>query len=581
MAMDGEVPGDVISISSDDEVSVSLKRPHNDSDASSGSDTDQKGSRSSKRVRTRRSRSGSTGSSSSEDGEIDENETPSHTEPSSGEQSEPNGAASHKFTTDPKHLAFMPDKPPIYRAGGRSYNLPSLTENKKGGPGPKLKSWVEVFYMNNAAQGQLSLGVVEDAYNHYIHQHSGLPKPRKKTVKKAFKVMSEKGELATLLQALQSAATPASAQISAEPPAASAAQPVSQGPGQTSKTHINGKMNDSKLDPSEMLEQQRKYFPSAQDPSEMCLLCGRKGHAVSECSHTACKFCGDKEHWHFACPTRSRCSKCRQLGHAATTCAEKLALTKEEGLACAFCASPDHLENDCTEIWRSFHPDEETINQVKLLRPGCAECGSSQHYSTDCEQKQPCARNPTWSMRNLERYLDQGCQQVAIEEAAAPATGADAARGSGLKIRGHASRTNNVHYSESDSEVEFLGAKPLKQRTQSAQIGQIRVASNLQIPKVNGAQPPLPPGPPPSLPPPPRAGQNQRPASLPAKPPTAPRDYRNVPPPPAQGFGSQSWRGDQGGASQQGRGNGKARGGFGQRGGRGGRGRGRGRGRGK
>ncbi|KAJ3463081.1 hypothetical protein MRS44_007867 [Fusarium solani] len=276
---------------------------------------------------------------------------------------------------------------------------------------------------------------------------------------------------------------------------------------------------------SEALEQQRRYFPSATDPTQMCLLCGRSTHLAPSCPTLICSSCGSLEHADICCPSRQRCDKCRQLGHEAAHCTEKLALTKEEGLACAVCSSADHLEEHCTLLWRSFHPDALTIKKVVSIPASCSLCGSDMHFSADCKRRRDIVPNPTWSIENRDQYIDPECGLAAIEDTAGGLQTAKTTRAPELKIRGHAARTTNVHYSESDdSDVEFLGHRPIKQR---AQLGQIRMASNIQMPqngnsqngrpgrggRQNGApvQPPLPPGPPPPGPPPPRTAYGQPP----------------------------------------------------------------------
>ncbi|KAH7148578.1 hypothetical protein EDB81DRAFT_467616 [Dactylonectria macrodidyma] len=310
------------------------------------------------------------------------------------------------------------------------------------------------------------------------------------------------------------------------------------------------------------LEQQRRYFPSASDPAQMCLLCGRGTHLATSCPTLICSSCGSLDHPDLCCPSRERCKKCRQVGHQASQCTEKLALTKGEGLACDVCGSSDHLEKDCTQVWRSFHPEAGTINKVIFISASCSMCGSNTHFSADCKRRRGGdVPNPTWSVKNRDQYLDADCGLSSIEETGGAQENARTTRAPELKIRGHAARTTNVHYSSDDSEVEFLGTKPVKQR---APLGQIRMASNIQLPQ-NGTSrndrpargnngrgqsqlplPPLPPGPPPGPPqrqgslgsryPPPPGVPTYAPTgppSLPAKPPLSSntRDFRNVPPP--------------------------------------------------
>ena len=277
----------------------------------------------------------------------------------------------------------------------------------------------------------------------------------------------------------------------------------------------------------EALQQQRRYFPSASDPSSMCLLCGRSGHVAPGCPHLACRFCNSKDHADFSCPSRVRCDKCRQLGHSAKECTEKLALTKAEGLVCSFCSSNDHTEPECTELWRSFHPEQEKLHTVAFILPTCSSCGvEGEHYSGDCHNISIKEANPTWTLRNHDRYVDAQSEERSIEENAALADGAPRARAPEMKIRGH-SKTQHVQFHDSDSETDFLGRAPAKGR---APIGQIRMSSNIQMPSdprggnTRGrGPPPLPPGPPPSGPPPRRQDGRDWQRSFAPPPPGAPR----------------------------------------------------------
>lgn len=550
--------------------------------------------------------------------------------------------------------ASMPPTPVLFNHENLSLKLPILSQKREGSWPSRFKDWAHLFCTSNADHVHLITPVtVRAAFTYFIDQVSGLKRPKKKSARLAASQIEKSGVLMNIVRSAQtSVATglpPAGlANGTAPGPNANSTAPKgnahevgnqnqAQGADSTptqnpetkeviqqntssssvsngadmdanpSGTHpaVRGQPSDEPIVirrenlplGTDALEQQRRYFPSASDPSDMCLLCGRQGHAATNCTDAACKFCGSLEHWHFSCPTRVRCGKCRQLGHGTSHCVEKLALTKDEGLACSFCSSPDHAEKDCTEVWRSFHPDASTVHPVVFIPPSCAMCGSGDHYSADCGQRSKYARNPTWSLRNRNLYIDPNCGSVTIEDAGGARGSARVAREPEIKIRGHAARTNNVHYSESDdSEVEFLGRNAVKPR---APVGQIRMSSNIQMPQAHQAarpaQPPLPSEPPPPLPfthpPPPGvpsyglqrsrppSGPPPPPSSLPAKPPAPSRDYHQVPPPPhAQGMGGQGRQNGHGNPPQGPR-NGRDGGGRG-RGGRGGGFRGRGRGRG-
>ena len=275
-------------------------------------------------------------------------------------------------------------------------------------------------------------------------------------------------------------------------------------------------------------EEQRRYFPSAQDPSNMCISCGCEGHSASKCPSLV----SESENG--------------------------------EGKLCLVCRSSEHLSPACTQLYRSYRPNSGHIPNVARLTSSCSACGSKTHFVTDCESRKSFLdKNPTWSLQNRDQYVDPNCGERSIEESSEPLRDNSHMNGRmpETRIRGRASRMNNVHYfSEGeDSEVEFLRRRPVRG---PAAPGQIQIASNIQMPndhnskkrhnpKNRGApnQPTLPPGMP--------LGPAARtPHALPPKPPI--NDYRNVPPPPPGP--PKSYRGG-GGRGGRGRGRGRGRGG--------------------
>lgn len=289
----------------------------------------------------------------------------------------------------------------------------------------------------------------------------------------------------------------------------------------------------------EDLAQQRKYFPGLPDSVQVCVYCAAVGHNSAACPKTACKFCQHSGHFSWNCPTRERCTKCRQLGHGRGQCTEKLVLLDEEGMECAACGSHDHLEDDCETLWRSYKPRKELIRKVKAFPAFCASCGTEGHYSSDCALRGNRPRNKTWSLKNRDLYVDKDATDEPISDFAGQPQNPKFP----LQIKGSAARRNHIFYPDSDGseEGEFIGQK-VKPR---APLGSIQLSTNLQINTGNfgpppqtqqngrgqqrsgwSAQPPLPPGPPPSGPPP---GSYSRMS----------RSFNNQsrPPPPGNGAG--------------------------------------------
>lgn len=581
MASEEQIPGDVISMGGSDseqENSLTEKRTLADVDGEDGED-DQP-SHISKRPRFTRASLSSNASKASEEGEIEESFSKSV------------GSQSGQSDSQLAAKSFVPSDPPLFTTDDVNLKLPALSQKKEGSWVDRVSDWSSVLCsINYDSVADITPATVVSAFAQYIDVFSGLKPPKKRTAKQTVRAMDESGKLATIISnAKPPSPTPAKGADDVEDgevagsPEYEPSDAVPQQPGEA----VNGHAEDASTTKNgetapkrEPTAEQRRYFPSAEDAAEMCVLCGRKGHVADACGDTKCKFCGETGHWAFGCTAiQARCGKCRQLGHETSSCVEKLALTKDEGLACAYCGLEHHLEGDCTEPWRSFHPESDTVLRVIAIQASCAVCGSRNHYASDCSQKGIRPFNPSWTLRNRDLFIDPNCGIESIEEAsslhlqAKPNTGRQDSR-----IRGHASRTMNVHYSESDdSDMDLLNHRAAPRHRQRPPLGRMQMSTNIQLAPItlgrHVVQPPLPPGPPPPHPPPPprhppppgpsNYGRNHAPPSLPPKPPAA-RNNRGPPPPPP--------RND----SRRGGGGGRGRGGPPR--GRGGRGGGRGRGR--
>ncbi|KAI5923129.1 hypothetical protein F4810DRAFT_701362 [Camillea tinctor] len=218
----------------------------------------------------------------------------------------------------------------------------------------------------------------------------------------------------------------------------------------------------SEVSISKEAQQQRKYFPSAENPSEYCLSCSAIGHRAHECPQKTCRFCNSTGHNAFGCPTRQRCTKCRQLGHGLDTCLEKLALAPDEMDSCAFCGA-GHADDDCSEIWRSYNPLEGTIKKVKSIPSFCYNCGSHNHYGPECglPGRGPKVTGPTtWSQANRDLYVDPESEAIAIAWASIDANQAYDGTIPELRFRGRATRSTHTHFVSSDESEEELVHAP-------------------------------------------------------------------------------------------------------------------------
>lgn len=599
----GEEFGDVIDLSSSDEHTPRRKRSFQES-LSEHSNNSSKSAPPSKRAKT------ISGSGlepvdtpvSIEEGEVDQSqdstaESNIHQQKAAGD--DPAGPKDCLWPgcIDPaKNIKAVFDhgQADVFKQGSVDLRLPTFNQKReKGSWDERFEDWVAVFAAHNPAH---SAGAETVLQAYYSMLTKTVDKKKHKKAKAAAKAALDSGSLKRMLEEgwgkmasdFQTSTDPAppsqdtaakqtisvasddesereyEPQFSKEPQQADDSRQTSHAKlaekGDTAAADsrldtTNGAPAVSDATDEATAQLQLKYFPSAADPRRMCLFCGGEGHVAAHCSNVACRFCTSHDHSAYSCPTRVRCKKCRQLGHDASSCTEKLALSKEEGLACCFCNATDHLEGECTAVWRSFVPDDQTISKVAVIVPSCSLCGTIAHYASDCA-KHRGLKNPTWQLANRDRYVDNNTKVQCIEAEAAMNGKSKQSRGEELQIRGQAARrSHNVHFSESDdSETEFLGNRPVKKRG----LGNIRMSSNIQMPPdlSNGrqraapGQPPLPPGPPPT-------GRGH---ALPPKPPP------NRAPHPNSGGRDVSF--DSG------------RGGRGGGGGRGGRGRGRGRGRG-
>ncbi|KAF4966156.1 hypothetical protein FZEAL_10682, partial [Fusarium zealandicum] len=544
MAAKDFYPGEVINLeSSEDEVSpVSKKRSLEDAEGSDPSGDESYLAPGSKRLKTglpptagsrvhTKTEQHGEGISHGAEREISIKEgshNPELSKPSSTQSSTPGESAPGESTEIPN-----------YRHGSLSFIVPNLAHKKDGSWLNRFEDWVRVFHTLNSDQSHaVTPSLAQTVYAHYIEHHAGLKPKKRRSAKQVSKELESTGALTALLESLQTTGPALDGAVkqphkaTSQKSKSSRASSISEGEiaeeadghdsdsdveyepslsknerrtttsrqtslkdygfqanaGPSSRSAPNGDqtpimpINTTRNVPtgSEALEQQRRYFPSASDSTQMCLLCGRNTHLALNCPTLICSFCGSLEHGDICCPSRQRCDKCSQLGHQAAQCTEKLRLAEEEGLICAYCDSADHHERHCIQVCRSFWPDASTIRKVVFLSASCSLCGSDRHFSTDCKSRRDAVSNPTWSIENRDQYIDPECGLMAIEESTRGPQSARTTRAPELKIRGHAARTTNVHYSESDdSEVEFLGHRPVKQR---ASLGQIRMASNIQMP---------------------------------------------------------------------------------------------------
>ncbi|KAI2627475.1 hypothetical protein GGS26DRAFT_143680 [Hypomontagnella submonticulosa] len=487
---------------------------------------------------------------------------------------------------------------PTFSTGGNTWKLPSVTFRATKGsvtPGSwreKLRTWTAALIQENTGMVDLvTTEVVRIGFNaHLQHEDWKLiddpnnvaEETRVQTAKEAAQKNIESDNLERLVSKLRRRYSSQGSQ-KANDQAKEEKSVSSNGPTREAPDE----------DEDEELQQQRRYFPGAENPSQCCLFCSGVGHRARECPQRHCRFCGSQDHESFGCPSKERCSKCHQLGHNGAACHEKLALALEEQGGCAFCGA-EHTEERCSDIWRSYTPSSE-VHKVKDIPAFCYTCGGRGHYGPECglpDRGGPVTGTTTWSEANRVLYIDQDSHDAAIAWIDVDLDGSHVGN---FHILGRAKRQVHTHFISSDDSEEDLVHAPIKKQEPR---GEIRIASNIgslgrggnrgrarrnndqsrrrenereftpppppsaRFAQSNGnssRQPPLPPGPPP---PPRRTGFQgslpSAPTSLPPRPQSL--NQSNNRGAPNGGRGGQSSRGSRGGRGRGGRGGGRGRG---------------------
>lgn len=275
------------------------------------------------------------------------------------------------------------------------------------------------------------------------------------------------------------------------------------------------------------LHTRHTYFCGLEHNQLFCVECASTSHDSSQCPLHTCRWCKVvADHPSYACPTRRRCTQCRQLGHDDESCTEKLALPRDQ-MTCAICDSSDHLEETCVELWRTYKPDPLTTSKVKALPIYCYCCGNAGHYGADCgmNQARPSTITvwETWSKSNAEQlYTDADSENVAPSLKPMPKGSVlaayneddpyadwDADSNGGRPDFGHSIAPQRHVFFEDDEDDEedegFIRPSVAKNNNQGGQShGKINFGGNRGGQGKRGGgtggqrhNPPLPPGPPP------------------------------------------------------------------------------------
>ncbi|ROV96251.1 hypothetical protein VMCG_07654 [Cytospora schulzeri] len=241
------------------------------------------------------------------------------------------------------------------------------------------------------------------------------------------------------------------------------------------------------------LEQRHRYYPGLPDDALLCLTCASYNHATADCPETTCEFC-EQDHFSYQCPSRQRCAKCKQLGHAKSSCKEKLAMAAGEGFfECAFCQGQDHQEETCTEIWQTYRPQVGHTKKVKSMPIFCYCCGAEGHFGSDCGLANPrLPPSETWTLATAALYLDPASTEEAVAyrailpQVTATTLSAPVIPGRSIKPQSHI-----IFEDSGDEEADTQGfiRAPTAGTKRSGQ-GQISIKSNINFDALAGLSTP-------------------------------------------------------------------------------------------
>lgn len=386
------------------------------------------------------------------------------------------------------------------------WTLPEMSSNFQVGVGRflnwslKFEEWCKDFLSVNKEHLRNSPAKVErfawDAYLHYTEHIPTLSKTFRKNIKAAATDYRSQGKLRDLV--ITALGDP---QVKAQTASKPAVAPHTGAGGNNATSTPTQTVRDEDVEmiapPQQGNSLIQRYYPGISDDAEFCLTCASLGHREEECPDKTCRFC-QGAHFFYECPSRRRCEKCQQLGHTKASCKEKLALAPgEQGFTeCAICQGGDHFESNCAELWRSYHPDVNSIRKVNKLPVFCYSCGNEGHYGGDCGiQVDRWDNNPkeTWTQRSLDLYIDPESPFVALVYENPPPVVEPPPDRPNIPGRSIVPQTH-IFFDDSDDEADNAFIKAPVQRQQGP--GQIRIASNIDFAAQPNAQVFNPPAPP-------------------------------------------------------------------------------------
>ena len=145
------------------------------------------------------------------------------------------------------------------------------------------------------------------------------------------------------------------------------------------------------------LKDQMRYFYITKTPNQVnlntpvrCLVCAQHGHMAEVCPSLSCDACGaHNEHITRNCPSNTKCSKCREVGHSNSQCPYKLKNLTANEIICDLCQQNGHIEEDCELTWRTSGRPWDFDFDHPRVRLSCYECGMHGHLGNDCPTRRP------------------------------------------------------------------------------------------------------------------------------------------------------------------------------------------------
>ena len=211
------------------------------------------------------------------------------------------------------------------------------------------------------------------------------------------------------------------------------------------------------LSPAEQ-ELQIRYVFYEQDEScidmtspARCLTCLAAGHSTETCPERICLHCSAvDEHTTRMCPTKLRCSRCREPGHSARSCRSNSKITS---IPCDICSNPFHTEDSCPQRFFASSSAPPPTLPAKLWI-SCCICASKTHLVGDCPDADQDA-TARWSLKHLSSTTN--IVNLSLEKATQQLERQAANRGlrpDNLRIRGRAGTYQAGRYTRLDTEEE-------------------------------------------------------------------------------------------------------------------------------